>query len=69
MLDGNIQREEVDGEAEQDQHEHVGSQRRELPGLSQVVLGVLEGAPHHPGLVGHGHVEVLAFCPVHGCGP
>ena len=51
VLDRDVEREEVDGEAEHDQQEHVGGQHGELPWLRQVVLRELEGAAHHARLV------------------
>lgn len=68
MLHGDIEREEVDGEAQEDEQEHVGGQEGELPGLGQVVLRVLEGAAHHPGGIGEGDIEIGALGAIHGCG-
>lgn len=65
VLEGDQQGEEVDGQPRGDEEEDVAADQAILPGLGQVVLGVLEGAPHHPGLVGHRHIEVDPFRPVH----
>lgn len=67
VFDGDIEGEEVDGEGSDDEEQHVRSHERVLPGLSQVVLRVLEWAANHPRLVRHGHVKVGTFCAIHGC--
>lgn len=67
VFDRDVKGEEVDGEGGDDEEEHVSGQEGELPGLSQVVLRIVERAAHHPGLVGHGHIEVMALCSIHGC--
>lgn len=68
VFDGDIEGEEVDGEGGNDEEQHVCSQKRVLPGLSQVVLRVLKWAANQPSLVRHGDIKVGSFCAIHGCG-
>lgn len=66
VFDSNVEGEEVDGEGGDDEEQHVCSKKRVLPGLSQVVLRVLEWTEDHPSLVRHGDIKVGSFCAIHG---
>ncbi len=68
VLDGDVQSEEIDGEAGEDEEEHVRGQASVCPWRHQVVLGILVRAPNNAGGVGHRHVECRSLCTVHGCG-
>lgn len=67
VFDSNIESEEVNGESSDDEEQHVRSNKRVLPGLSQVVLRVLKWAAHQPSLVRHGDIKVGSLCAIHGC--
>lgn len=65
VFEGDQEGEEVDGQTGGDEEEDVAAHDAVFPGLGQVVLGILERASHHPCLVGHRHVKIDTFRPVH----
>ena len=54
----------VDGGPSADQEEHVESQKLEHDGICQIILWVFKRTSNNPSPVGHGDVEVLAFCAI-----
>lgn len=65
VFEGDQEGEEVDGQTGGDEEEDVATHKAVFPGLGKVILGVLKGASHHPCLVGHRHIKIDTFCPIH----
>lgn len=68
MFDGDIQSEKVDGEANKDEEEHVGTQGSKGCWVDKVVLRIFIRTPDNAGGVNHGDIEIWSLRAVHGCG-
>lgn len=67
MFNGDIQSEEVDGEAEKDEQEHVGTQSSVGCRADEIVLRIFIRTPDDAGGVDHRDIEKGSLCAVHGC--
>lgn len=68
MFNGDIEGEEVDGEADQDEKKHVGAQGGVSRRVDKVVLRVIIRTPDDSRGVEHRDVKIWSLCAVHGCG-
>lgn len=68
VFKGDVQSEEVDGEAEKDEQEHVGAQSSIGCRVDKVVLRVFIRTPYNTGGVHHRDIEEWSLRAVHGCG-
>lgn len=67
MFNGDVQSEEVDGEAHKDEKEHVGAQSGIGRWVDEIILRVIIRTPDDAGGVYHRDIEKGSLCAVHGC--
>lgn len=67
MFNGDVQSEEVDGEAQKDEQEHVGTQSGVSCWVDEIVLRVIIRTPDDAGGVYHRDIEKWSLRAVHGC--